>query len=123
MKKNVNIFIICKRFWILILVFFALSALINGSVFANSYTKPRIIVTTDITNEPDDQQSLIRLLVYANNYDIEGLIGSTGIWKLSDPATEVIHECINAYGQVRGNLIQHDKDFPTEEYLHDIKEK
>ena len=43
--------------------------------------KPRIIVTTDITNEPDDQESLIRLLLYANDLVIEGLIGSTGVWE------------------------------------------
>lgn len=84
------------------------------------WPKARIIVTTDITNEPDDQESLVRLLVYANDFDIEGLIGSTGIWKLSDPATEVIHECIDAYSTVRENLILHDPDFPTAEYLHDV---
>lgn len=87
---------------------------------AETYTKPRIIVTTDITNEPDDQQSLIRLLVYSNNYSVEGLIGSTGIWKLSDPATKVIHDCISAYGQVRDRLVQHDEDFPTAQYLHRV---
>jgi hypothetical protein len=105
------------RVFIVILLF-----LINqpNTTHAFSYTKPRIIVTTDITNEPDDQESMVRLLAYANNYDIEGLIGSTGIWKLSDPATGVIHECIHGYGKVRGNLIQHDRDYPTEEYLHSI---
>ena len=82
--------------------------------------KPRIIVTTDITNEPDDQESLIRLLLYANDVDIEGLIGSTGIWKLSDPATDVIHECIDGYAQVYDNLILHDSAYPTAEYLHSI---
>ena len=82
--------------------------------------KPRIIVTTDITNEPDDQESLVRLLLYANDIDIEGLIGSTGVWKLSNPATDVIHECIDGYAQVYDNLIQHDKEYPTAEYLHSI---
>lgn len=82
--------------------------------------KPRIIVTTDITNEPDDQESLIRLLLYANDIDIEGLIGSTGVWKLSDPATDVIHDCIDGYGQVYDNLIQHDNEYPTADYLHGI---
>ena len=86
----------------------------------DSSQKARIIVTTDITNEPDDQQSLVRLLLYANNFDIEGLIGSTGIWKLADPATHVIHDCINAYGKVRHKLAQHDSAYPTEAYLHSI---
>uniref|UniRef100_UPI0025B9E2B5 nucleoside hydrolase-like domain-containing protein n=1 Tax=Cecembia sp. TaxID=1898110 RepID=UPI0025B9E2B5 len=36
--------------------------------------KQRVFVLTDITNEPDDQQSLVRFLVYANEYDIEGLV-------------------------------------------------
>lgn len=82
--------------------------------------KPRIIVTTDITNEPDDQESLIRLLLYANDIDIEGLIGSTGVWKLSDPATDVIHECIDGYGKVVDNLRLHDRDYPTADFLHGI---
>ena len=82
--------------------------------------KPRIIVTTDITNEPDDQESLIRLLLYANDIDIEGLIGSTGVWKLSDPATDVIHECIDGYAQVYDNLIRHDSAYPSADYLHSI---
>ena len=82
--------------------------------------KPRIIVTTDITNEPDDQESLIRLLLYANVIDIEGLIGSTGVWKLSDPATDVIHECIDGYAQVYDNLIRHDSAYPSAKYLHRI---
>jgi hypothetical protein len=28
--------------------------------------KPRIVVLTDISNEPDDQESLVRFLTYAN---------------------------------------------------------
>ena len=82
--------------------------------------KHRIVVTTDITNEPDDQESMVRLLAYANDFEIEGLIGSTGIWKLSDPATEVIHECIDAYDKVRDNLLLHDSEYPTAEYLHQV---
>ncbi|TWT54845.1 hypothetical protein Pla22_24990 [Rubripirellula amarantea] len=81
---------------------------------------PRVIVTTDITNEPDDQESLVRLLLYSNDLQIEGLIGSTGIWKLSDPATHVIHECIDAYGKVHKNLLLHDASYPKAEDLHRI---
>ena len=97
-----------------------------GPYFSHAQTgkavmiKPRIIVTTDITNEPDDQESLIRLLLYANDIDIEGLIGSTGVWKLSDPATDVIHECIDGYAQVYDNLKQHDSTYPSPDYLHEI---
>ena len=34
--------------------------------------KPRVIVLTDIANEPDDQMSFVRLLVSSNQFDIEG---------------------------------------------------
>ena len=83
-------------------------------------SKSRIIVTTDITNEPDDQESLVRLLAYSNNYDIEGLSGSTGIWKLSDPATQVITECVDAYAEVRDNLALHDLGYPTADHLKSV---
>ena len=33
---------------------------------ATAQEKPRILVLTDISNEPDDEESLVRFLVYAN---------------------------------------------------------
>ena len=52
-------------------------ASINGS------SKIRVIVMTDISsiqagvNEPDDTQSLVRFLLYSNEFDIEGLIATS----------------------------------------------
>lgn len=94
--------------------------LVMHAIVANPSSKSRIIVTIDITNEPDDQEFLIRFLAYSNNFDIEGLIGSTGIWKLCEPATNVIHECIDSYAKVRTNLVLHDSSYPSSEYLHSI---
>ena len=45
-------------------------------VLAAAHDRPRLIVTTDIGGDPDDRQSLVRLLVYADGFDIEGLIAS-----------------------------------------------
>jgi len=36
-------------------------------------TKPRLVVLTDIENEPDDTQSLVRLLLYANDNELREL--------------------------------------------------
>ena len=36
--------------------------------------KQRVFVLTDISNEPDDEESMVRFLVYANENDIEGLV-------------------------------------------------
>ena len=39
--------------------------------------RPRILVSTDIGGtDPDDNQSMIHLLMYANEFDIEGLVSS-----------------------------------------------
>ena len=46
---------------------------------------PRLIVLTDISSltagvaEPDDGQSLIRLMLYANEFNIEGLIATSNL--------------------------------------------
>ena len=42
--------------------------------------KSRVLVLTDIANEPDDQMSMVRFLVYANEYDVEGLVAGTSTW-------------------------------------------
>jgi len=34
--------------------------------------RPRLAVLTDIGGDPDDRQSLVRLMVYANEFEIEG---------------------------------------------------
>lgn len=43
--------------------------------------KKRLIVLTDIGADPDDTQSMCRLLLYSNEIDIEGIIASTSIWR------------------------------------------
>ncbi len=40
--------------------------------------KPRHLVLTDIGGDPDDAQSLVRLLVHSNLFDLEGIIPSCG---------------------------------------------
>ena len=45
----------------------------------NASIKPRIIVLTDIENEPDDAMSMVRFLTYSNHWDVEALIATTSI--------------------------------------------
>ncbi|MFC1574302.1 nucleoside hydrolase-like domain-containing protein [Candidatus Latescibacterota bacterium] len=82
--------------------------------------KQRVIVLTDITNEPDDQESLVRFLVYANEYDVEGLIATTSIWLQNKVCPEKIIELIGAYGKVQNNLLKHAPGFPSEEQLFSV---
>ena len=66
--------------------------------------KPRVFVCTDISNEPDDQMSLVRFLTYANEFDIHGIVGSTSVWKNDSIDEATIRTVISAYGEVVDNL-------------------
>src|SRR5687768_15789054 len=82
-------------------------------------TRPRLIVLTDISSlttgvrEPDDGQSLVRLMLYANDIDIEGLVASSNMGHGQVARPELIREAIRAYGEVRPNLLLHSKDYPA----------
>lgn len=78
--------------------------------------KPRVIVLTDIGGDPDDEQSVVRLLACSNQLDLEGLIATTSTWKRS-LSPEKITERILAYGQVHANLLKHDSGYPPPEHL------
>ena len=77
------------------------------------HVKPRLIVLTDLSNEPDDEESLVRLLVYADQFDIEGLVATTSNWLKTNPREDLIRRDLDAYEQVRTNLIKHSPGFPT----------
>ena len=55
--------------------------------------KSRVVVMTDIANEPDDQMSMVRFLVYSNQFDVEGLIASTSTWMRNKVRPDVINSC------------------------------
>lgn len=94
----------------------AFAATSEGVVSATA--KPRIIVLTDIgEGEPDDEQSLIRLMVYANEFEIEALIANTSAWQRRSVHPELIRAIVEAYGRVRANLLVHAQGYPTAESL------
>jgi hypothetical protein len=83
----------------------------------NSSGHPRVVIISDIGNEPDDQMSLVRLLLYSNELDIEALIASTSTWQKTAVHPETMHSLVAAYGAVRPNLLLHAKGWPEVEYL------
>jgi len=79
--------------------------------------KSRLIVLSDLENEPDDTQSMVKLMLYANEVDIEGLIAVTSRWLQNTVYPETIENIINAYGIVRPKLCRHAMGYPTREAL------
>jgi len=103
-KKLLNLFL---------LICLSINGLANGIE-----KKSRLIVLTDISYfEPDDAQSMSRLLLYSNQLDIEGLIATTNTAKRESVNPEIIRNLIREYEKVRPNLLKHEHGFPAAKKL------
>ncbi len=60
--------------------------------------KNRVIILSDIGADPDDSESMVRLLLYSNEIDIEGLIATTSCWQKTTIHPEYIKSIIQGYG-------------------------
>ena len=125
------------------LIFGALLLCLSLTGFAKG-NLPRTIVTTD--GEIDDVDTFIRMLMYSNEYQVEGLIYSSSMWHykgdgkgtkftsememtrnmygaktdLRWPGVQWIQDLLKAYAQVHANLILHDKNYPSPAYLNSL---
>src|SRR5436189_343614 len=88
-------------------------------------TEPRlrVIIETDAGGDPDDEQSLVRFLLYANEWDVEGIICTVAKARDKEnlnPARTglgIVRRQLKAYGDCYCNLVKHDPRFPTMGYL------
>jgi hypothetical protein len=96
---------------------FALSFLSIPQVVASD-DRSRIFVLTDISNEPDDQESLVRLLAHADLYNVEGLVATTSWWLNNTRYPDHILDVIDGYADVVDNLNVHSEyGLPSADYL------
>jgi hypothetical protein len=82
--------------------------------------KPRVFIISDISNEPDDAESLVRYLLYSNQFQTKGLIACTSTWMKNRVCPQDMEKIVRAYAKVVDNLNAHvhpDCPFPTAEYL------
>lgn len=89
----------------------------------NSTEKPRIFILSDTLNEPDDSQSIVRYLLYSNEFQTEGLVAVTSTWLPNETHPEAIRDIIGAYGDVVDNLNAHvpqNRFYPSKEELMGI---
>lgn len=130
-----------KKFLFLVFCLALTSKILHAQ---SSDQKVRTIVTTD--GEVDDQDSFIRLLLYANEFNLIGLVYSSSQWhytgdgkgttfisempltkklygertELRWPGTEWMQEFIDQYALIYPNLSKHAPDYPTAEYLKSL---
>ena len=84
---------------------------------APAHQRNRVIILTDIEADPDDTQTLVRLLLYSNVIDIKGMIATTSTHQRNTVHPESIRRVIRAYGKVRANLEKHEAGYPDAETL------
>ena len=85
--------------------------------------RKRLIVLTDFYKDPDDKQSMIRLLTYANEFDVEGLVATSLAYGTGEVHPEWIKDLIDEYGKVLGNLRFHERPgfaYPSVEELKSV---
>ena len=87
---------------------FSLTQVYDGKKQKTENLKPRIVVLTDIAPnniEPDDMESTIRLLVHADQFEVEALIATTG-WSNTGGSERIdlIYDALNAYEKDLPNL-------------------
>lgn len=105
--------------------FLAHAAETNANATARSSKNPkrlRVIMTSDfppfpVTNsDPDDVQSMVRFLLYANECDVEGLIASAGTFGMVAEKKNIL-AVLDEYDKVDENLRKHDPKYPTADAL------
>lgn len=108
-----------KRIFSLLLILAGVSMQATGATvkFKRAFKalKPRVVVLTDIAPsnvEPDDMESVIRLLAYADQFEIEAIVASSG-WNTSGRNIDYpvgwmdsLTTCINAYEKDLPNLMK-----------------
>lgn len=87
-----------------------------GSIFA-AESKTRHVVMTDIGGDPDDEQSIVRFLLYACDFEVEGLCTGFGHGHYKGTRPDLLHKAVDAYGQALPNLLKHRADYPSHDQL------
>ncbi|KEF59180.1 uncharacterized protein A1O9_04024 [Exophiala aquamarina CBS 119918] len=85
--------------------------------------KLRVFIVSDISNEPDDAESLVRYLLYANEFDTRGLVACTSTWMKRVVHPEDMQKIVRAYSKVVDSLNQNthpDNPYPSGDSIMDL---
>ncbi len=122
-----------------IIVFTLLVPLVYGQSIAqgiDSKKTYRIIISSDFPpldvipggagygppekrSDPDDIQSMVRFLLYTNEFDVEGLIASSGTFANRANKSNIL-DILDLYDQVDENLRKHDANYPNADRLRSV---
>lgn len=90
-----------------------------------AFSQYRVIVSTDfppipvINSDPDDVQSMVRFLLYSNEFDVEGIIASAATFDMVAEKKNILF-VLDKYEQIYKNLKKRDSRYPAADYLRSI---
>lgn len=106
-----------RSFMLKIVIVFLIWGMVSSNLLAQGKIKPRVLISTDIGGtDPDDNQSMIHLLMYANLFQIEGLVSTA----FKGGSVANIQTMIDLYELDREKLVKHGKGFPPAKDLRKI---
>jgi hypothetical protein len=100
---------------LLVLVFFA--SLLGCNKPEKKAAKPRVLISSDIGGtDPDDFQSMIHLLIYSDQFQIEGLVSSP----YGEGSIQDFQNIIDLYEKDYTQLLTHSPELPSPKSLRAI---
>lgn len=113
-----------------------LAILATSPVMAATTTRLRVVMSTDMppigvcisssmgcgadrTSDPDDLQSIVRFLLYSNEFDIEGLVVSSATFANVAKKQNML-DVLAVYDKVHANLKTYDPLYPTAAALANV---
>jgi len=101
-------------------IFFLIFIFTLSALLSNADENPKVIVLTDIGGDTDDEQSLVRLLLYSDYLNIKAICATSRLGHGQDTKPELIYKQIQAYSSVYPNLLLHSSNFLSPDYLTSI---
>lgn len=90
---------------------------------AQATPRVRLMIETDAGGDPDDEQSLVRFLLYTSEWDVEGIIANRPLAREGENLNEartglaIVGRLLDAYAACYPRLREHDSRFPDPAYL------
>lgn len=83
----------------------------------------RVVIETDAGGDPDDEQSLVRWILYTNEWDVEAIIANRAAAREGENRNQertglgIVQQIIRAYGECYPRLAEHDPRYPKPDAL------
>ena len=103
-----------KAFW---------AVVVSVAAQAMTAERARVMVETDAGGDPDDEQSMVRFLLYCNEWDLEGIIANRPHAREGENRNSertglgIVRRMVEAYRECYPNLKQHDARYPAPQFL------